>query len=75
MNEHGNSWRPLDAAQWHRTHTCGELTAKNVGDEVVLTGWINRRRDHGSVTFLNVRDRYGVLEPVEIRMPIRRYSQ
>jgi aspartyl-tRNA synthetase len=59
-----SSWQPLNAATWGRTHTCGELTAQHVGKEVVLAGWINRRRDHGSVTFLNVRDRYGLTQVV-----------
>ena len=50
-----------------RTHTCGELTIKNVGNSVVLNGWVDRRRDLGGVIFIGLRDRYGrtqvVIEP------------
>ncbi|HEX6778366.1 MAG TPA: aspartate--tRNA ligase [Ktedonobacterales bacterium] len=45
-----------------RTVTCGELTAANVGQQVALTGWVNRRRDHGKLIFLDLRDRYGVTQ-------------
>src|SRR5579859_521468 len=45
-----------------RTVTCGELTAANVGQQVTLTGWVNRRRDHGRLIFLDLRDRYGVTQ-------------
>src|SRR5215475_3831345 len=45
-----------------RTATCGELTADNVGQRVTLTGWVNRRRDHGKLIFLDLRDRYGVTQ-------------
>jgi aspartyl-tRNA synthetase len=49
---------------WHRTHTLGELNRSNVGQEVVLTGWVNRHRDHGQFIFLDLRDRYGVTQAV-----------
>jgi len=45
-----------------RTHTCGELGDKDVKKEVVLQGWINTRRDHGGVIFIDLRDRYGLTQ-------------
>lgn len=48
----------------YRTHTCNKLTDKNVGEEVTLCGWVNRRRDHGGVIFIDLRDRYGVTQIV-----------
>ena len=48
----------------YRTHTCGELTAANIGDTVKLSGWIHRKRDHGGVYFIDLRDHYGVTQLV-----------
>jgi len=45
-----------------RTHTCGELTDKDLGKEVFLQGWVNARRDHGGIIFIDIRDRYGLTQ-------------
>jgi len=42
-----------------RTHTCGQLNANDVNKEVTLCGWVARRRDHGKIIFIDIRDRYG----------------
>ena len=47
-----------------RTHYCGDVTADDIGETVELTGWVHRRRDHGGVIFLDVRDRAGIVQVV-----------
>lgn len=46
----------------YRSHTCGELRAAHVGQEVVLSGWLLRKRDHGSLLFIDLRDNYGLTQ-------------
>src|SRR3989344_5037458 len=48
----------------YRTHTCAELDSKSVGKKVVLCGWVDTRRDHGGLTFIDLRDRYGLVQVV-----------
>ena len=47
-----------------RTHTCGQLNTSNVGESVVLSGWVHRKRDHGALLFIDLRDNYGITQVV-----------
>jgi len=46
----------------YRTHTCSELTIDSSGKDVVLSGWINKKRDHGNLLFIDLRDNYGMTQ-------------
>ena len=46
----------------YRTHNCGELTKKNNKSNVILSGWINKKRDHGNLLFIDLRDNYGITQ-------------
>ena len=48
----------------YRTHNCGELTKKNTSKDVILSGWVNKKRDHGNLLFIDLRDNYGVTQCV-----------
>ena len=46
----------------YRTHYCNDLRKKDVGTNVSLSGWINKKRDHGNLLFIDLRDNYGITQ-------------
>jgi len=46
----------------YRSHSCNELRSKDVGKKVLLAGWINKKRDHGNLLFIDLRDNYGITQ-------------
>ena len=48
----------------YRSHTCADLTKKNAGETVRLSGWVHRKRDHGGLLFIDLRDNYGLTQCV-----------
>jgi len=61
-----------------RSHACGEVTSALVGREVVVAGWVHRRRDHGGVCFVDLRDREGLVQVVfkpEVAAEVHRRSE
>ena len=48
----------------YRTHTCNELNIRNEGEKILLSGWVNKKRDHGNLLFIDLRDNYGITQCV-----------
>ena len=59
-----NSFQSQEIMLLKRTHKCSELNEKNLTEKVILQGWVNRRRDHGNVIFIDLRDVSGILQIV-----------
>ena len=53
-----------ELGDWHRSHSCGQLTINNDGEDVCLMGWVQYRRDHGGLIFVDLRDRDGLTQVV-----------
>src|SRR5688572_5610435 len=58
-------------SSFYRTHTCGQLRPQHVGQEARLSGWVQRKRDHGNLLFIDLRDHYGVTQVVvDVSSPV-----
>src|SRR5262245_54195604 len=61
----------MSSATHYRSHTCGELGETHAGQAVRLAGWVHRKRDHGQLLFVDLRDHYGVTQCViDVTSPI-----
>jgi len=58
-----------------RTHTCGELNEKHLNKEATLCGWVHTRRDHGKLIFIDLRDRYGLIQVVFFSKEIHKQAE
>ena len=48
----------------YRSHNCSELTESNIGHKILLSGWLHRKRDHGNLLFVDLRDNFGITQCV-----------
>jgi len=55
---------PIQTSGRYRTKTCGEITEEDIGEEILLAGWVNAVRDHGGILFADLRDQYGITQVV-----------
>jgi aspartyl-tRNA synthetase len=60
----------------YRTHTCGELRLDNASQTARLSGWIHRKRDHGNLLFIDLRDHYGITQcVVDVSSPVFKVAE